>query len=99
MISWNENVGIHKRNQKFYPIIDVGLKLVTPYQSILIYRRMKILEQQLPTIFFRVHLSFIININHISKIVDNHVYIANRAIPISNTYREDFLGLINKRSL
>lgn len=75
------------------------VKLVTPYQSILIYRRMKTLEQQLPTIFFRVHLSFIININHISKIVDNHVYIANRAIPISNTYREDFLDLINKRSL
>lgn len=75
------------------------VKLVTPHRPVLLYRRMKSLEQQLPSNFFRVHLSFIININHISKIADNHVYIGNRVIAISNTYRESFLELIKKRSL
>ena len=40
--------------------------------------------------FMRVHQSYIVNINTIDKIENNHVYIAKYKIPISSRYRDLF---------
>lgn len=61
-----------------------------------VYKRMKDLEETLPDNFSRVHLSYIINRHHIRRIEDNHVFIGNERIPVSEKYREVFLSRINK---
>jgi two-component system, LytTR family, response regulator len=65
----------------------------------LVYKRMKDLENSLPHNFIRVHQSFIVNINAISKIEDNHVFVSAERIPISDKYRPDFKRVIEKRLL
>jgi two-component system LytT family response regulator len=61
-----------------------------------VYKRMKDLEETLPANFSRVHLSYIINRDHIRRIEDNHVHIGTERIPVSEKYREGFLSSINK---
>lgn len=65
----------------------------------IVYKRMKDLEETLPPNFSRVHLSYIINRDHIQRIEDNHVSIGSERIPVSDKYRESFLLTINKRML
>ncbi|MBO9632596.1 MAG: response regulator transcription factor [Chitinophagaceae bacterium] len=62
----------------------------------IVYKRMKELEETLPSNFSRIHLSWIINRDHIKKIEDNHIFINQERIPVGEKYREQFLGRINK---
>lgn len=39
--------------------------------------------------FLRIHQSYVININAVEKIENNHVYIGAEKVPISGTYKED----------
>lgn len=71
--------------------------MVCLQESLLIYRRMKQLEEQLPSNFIRIHNSYIINLNHLEKIVDNRVLIRQTKLPISTGYREQLLALISKK--
>jgi DNA-binding LytR/AlgR family response regulator len=73
--------------------------VITPAGKNIIYKRMKELEKSLPEYFIRVHNSYIINIQFITKIEENHVFISNARIPISTKYKEAFLKQINKRIL
>ena len=73
------------------------VKLVGNAEEILLYRRLKEIEEQLPEFFIRCHNSFILNSSHIIKIEDNHVYIKDKRIPIGDKFREKFMALIDKR--
>ncbi|MFT3824967.1 MAG: LytTR family DNA-binding domain-containing protein [Chitinophagaceae bacterium] len=73
--------------------------LYTPGNKLLVYKRMKELEESLPDNFSRIHLSYIINRDHITRIEDNHVLISNARIPISEKYRNEFLQQVNSRLL
>lgn len=47
------------------------------------------LVEKLPsTQFIRIHQSYIVNIDHIQKIENNHVYITTHKLPISNRYKD-----------
>jgi DNA-binding LytR/AlgR family response regulator len=70
------------------------VRLVTGREQLLIYRRLKDIEDQLSLPFVRVHNSFIINIRQLQKIQDNHIYIGAKQIPISEKYKEPFMGVI-----
>lgn len=70
------------------------VQVVTETEKLLVYKRMKELEQELPSTFLRIHHSYIINMKHIKKVEDNHVWIYNRQLPISEKYRGDFLAAI-----
>ena len=70
------------------------VRLVTGREQLLIYRRLKDIEDQLSLPFVRVHNSFIINIRQLQKIQDNHIYIGTKQIPISEKYKEPFMGVI-----
>ena len=49
----------------------------------------------LPAHFFlRVHNSYLVNVGHIEKIENNHVYCNGEAIPIGAKYRDEFLRSI-----
>lgn len=65
----------------------------------LVYKRMKELENKLPENFVRVHNSFIINLAAILKIEDNHIFIADKRIPLSDKYKASFSEKIHRRLL
>ncbi|PAW92122.1 hypothetical protein CKK33_00870 [Mucilaginibacter sp. MD40] len=73
------------------------VRLVTPTEQLLIYRRLKDIEEQLSQPFMRVHHSYIVNTRLITKVQDNHIYIGDKQIPISTKFRDDFMALIKKR--
>jgi DNA-binding LytR/AlgR family response regulator len=72
------------------------VRLATGQEQMLIYRRLKDMEGQLKPPFIRVHNSYIINYEQLSKIEDNHIYIADKRIPVSEKFRERFMEVINK---
>jgi DNA-binding LytR/AlgR family response regulator len=73
------------------------VRLVTTNERILIYRRLKEIQDQLALPFIRVHNSFIVNTKQISKIQDNHIYIAGKQIPLSEKFKNDFMTVIQQR--
>ena len=75
------------------------VNIVTADSKMMIYKRMKELEEQLPANFIRIHNSYIVNIDHIQHIADNQVVIGKAKLPVSASYRETFLQLVNKRLL
>jgi DNA-binding LytR/AlgR family response regulator len=72
------------------------VRLATSQEQMLIYRRLKDMEEQLKPPFIRVHNSYIINYEHLNKIEDNHIYIADKRISISEKFKERFMEVINK---
>jgi DNA-binding LytR/AlgR family response regulator len=56
----------------------------------------KLLEKIEADFLIRVHRSFIINLSKIDAIEDKQVFIGTKAIPLSQSYREDFLNRIKK---
>jgi len=56
----------------------------------------KLLDDLPSTTFFRIHKSFIINVNFVSKIERHQVTIGSNMIPIGKIYREFFLQSVNK---
>jgi len=73
------------------------VRLVTGAEQILIYRRLKEIEEQLQAPFVRVHNSYIVNTRQLNKIQDNHIHIANKQIPISEKFKEGFMAVIQQR--
>ena len=72
------------------------VRLATGQEQILVYRRLKDMEEQLKSPFIRVHNSYIINYEQLSKIEDNHIYIGDKRIPVSEKFRERFMEVINR---
>jgi DNA-binding LytR/AlgR family response regulator len=72
-------------------------RVVTKDQKLLIYRRLKDIEEQLSSSFARVHNSYIVNLARLDAIKDNHVFIGTKQIPISEKFREVFMNRIKQR--
>jgi two-component system LytT family response regulator len=72
-------------------------RVVTKDQKLLIYRRLKDIEEQLSSSFARVHNSYIVNLARLDAIKDNHVFIGAKQIPISEKFRESFMNRIKQR--
>lgn len=68
-------------------------------EKLLIYKRMKEMETLLPQQFKRVHISYIVNTQHIQKVVMNQVQIGNVKIPVSDTYRDAFMLYLEGRMM
>ena len=73
------------------------VRLVTITERLLIYRRLKDIDEQLTLPFIRVHNSYIVNTKQINKIQDNHIFIGGKQIPLSEKFRADFMALIQQR--
>jgi len=70
--------------------------IVTTREKLLIYRRLKELEQQFAMPFIRVHNSYIVNTKHLEKVLDNHIYIGSVQIPVSDKFRSKFMSAIDQ---
>jgi DNA-binding LytR/AlgR family response regulator len=73
------------------------VRLVTTKGQLLIYRRLKDIDDQLASPFVRVHNSYIVNTKQLHKIQDNHIYIADKQIPISEKFKDRFMAVIQQR--
>lgn len=73
------------------------IRLVTTQEELLVYRRLKEVEQQLNYPFIRVHNSYIVNLEKMDKFLDNHILINGRKIPVSNKYRVPFMAHLNNK--
>src|SRR5580704_13230989 len=73
------------------------VRVVTPVHKLLVYRRLKDIEEQLSASFARVHNSYIVNIARLESIRDNQVFVGGKQIPISEKFREGFMNRIKER--
>ena len=73
------------------------VRIVTGEGEILVYRRLKEIEEQLSQPFLRVHKSYIVNMKRIKQVQDNHVYIENKQIPVSDKFRAAFTEFIRQK--
>lgn len=73
------------------------VRVVTPVHKLLVYRRLKDIEEQLSASFARVHNSYIVNLARLDSIRDNQIFIAGKQIPISEKFRESFMNRIKDR--
>lgn len=67
--------------------------------KLLIYKRMKEMEALLPKQFKRVHVSYIVNAQHIQKVINNQVQTGNIKIPISDSYKDAFMRFLEKKMM
>lgn len=71
------------------------VKVVSEEKSILILDSLRNWNEKLQNFrFIQIHRSFIINIDKITKIYGNQVFIGDKAIPIGKTYKELFMKKI-----
>ncbi len=68
-------------------------------QKIMSLMSMSKLESTLPRSFFRTHRSHIVNINKITSIVGNTIYLGNQEVVMSKNKREEFFKLIDQNNL
>jgi DNA-binding LytR/AlgR family response regulator len=73
------------------------VRVVTPAHKLLVYRRLKDIEEQLSASFARVHNSYIVNIARMESIRDNQILVGGKQIPISEKFREAFMNRIKER--
>lgn len=73
------------------------VRLVTDVEEMLLYRRLKDVEEQLAPHFVRVHNSYIVNTKRLDKVQDNHIYIGTKQLPVSEKFRERFMEVIRQR--
>lgn len=73
-------------------------RIITGTKKIMSLLNYKKLEEILPASqFVRVHKSFIVALDKIDSVERNRIKIADRLIPISETYRKVFFDLIEKK--
>lgn len=65
------------------------VKVQTTEKRYIVHSTMKAFVAKLPADFQRVHKSFIVNIHHIDRLENNHVYGPKFEIPVSRTYKKE----------
>jgi len=79
---------------KYIESLKDYVKIYVGEKPIITLLSLKYLEENLPpSIFVRVHRSFIVSLLYIKYIAKSNVYIENKLIPISSAYKEQFLKL------
>lgn len=70
-------------------------RIFTKNKEYLLSTTLKIMEEKLPTHhFIRVHRSFMVNLTQIDEVAENHVIVAHKAVPLSNSLRDELLKRI-----
>ena len=65
------------------------IRIHTKNEKIMVLETMKSFENKLPINFKRIHRSYIINLDFLTSIDVNSVYLNQKIIPIGETYRKD----------
>lgn len=71
------------------------VSIYTRAERILSLRNIKKMQEQLPAhLFVRVHKSYIVSLDKIDSIERSRIYIGDAVIPVGDTYKENFLSMI-----
>ena len=92
-------IRVNFRDILYFEALKEYICVHTKNQKIITYKRMKELAERLPTHFTRIHNSYIINGDHISKVEGNFVLIDNKSLPIGISYKDSFTTFIQLRAL
>jgi DNA-binding LytR/AlgR family response regulator len=70
-------------------------RIFTKTKEHLLSMPLKSLEEKLPpTVFQRIHRSYLVNLTHVEEVSEGHVVVAQKALPMSSGFREEFLRRI-----
>lgn len=70
-------------------------RIFTVNKNIMTLQTFKELEEELPkTIICRVHKSYMVGLQKIDSVQKDEIYIGNKIIPVSETYKKEFYDLI-----
>lgn len=83
----------------YFEALREYVALHTATQKILMYRRMKDLQQKLPAYFIRIHNSYIVNTRLIEKIEGTDIRINGIHLPVGISYKENFQQFIQGKAL
>ena len=76
------------------------LKIITPKENIMTLQTFKRIEEILPEQdFARIHRSYIVAIDKIDSIERNRVHIAGQVLPVSDSYKDAFFELLEKKGI
>jgi two-component system LytT family response regulator len=76
------------------------ISIFTPAERIITLQNMKKMEDALPAKYFiRVHKSYIVSVNKIDSIERSRIFIADKIIPVGDTYREEFFKIIDGKNV
>lgn len=75
------------------------VKLITVHSTIITLLGISEMEQKLPGEFVRVHRSYMVSIQHITRFTHSHIVIGNRSIPIGKHYKMRFLNWVGKNMI
>jgi DNA-binding LytR/AlgR family response regulator len=79
--------------------LDDYIKIVTPDKSYLIHMSMKVVSEKLPpSMFIRVHRSYIVPLDHITSWNKNSITLEDKTIPVSYTYQKQVQDVLQKRT-
>jgi len=89
-------VGIVVRDILWVEAFDNYTVIVTEKQRTLVSSTLKDLLEKLPASdFMRIHRSYIVQLGKIKKIEDFDVFLADKPIPVSKSYRDELISRIN----
>jgi DNA-binding LytR/AlgR family response regulator len=71
------------------------VKIFTEENSFVVLTTLKSIEKKFGNSFFRVHRSYIVNLNKILDVDDNNLVIKDKVIPISRRQKAEFLKRLN----
>lgn len=67
-------------------------RIFTGEKEYLLSTTLKTIEEKMPMhLFMRIHRSYLINVNHVNEVAENHVMIAQKSIPLGTGMREELM--------
>lgn len=71
--------------------------IVTKRSKLIVYSTLRAIAEKFPAaLFMRVHRSFIVNIRQIQTIEDNAILLADKLVPIGQTYQKEVFQRLNR---
>lgn len=92
-------IRVNIRDIIYFEALKEYVCIHTRNQRIITYKRMKELLEKLPGQFTRIHNSYIINGDHITRVEGNYVLVGDKNLPIGISYRDAFAEFIQQRAL
>lgn len=92
-------IRVNIRDIVYFEALKEYVCIHTKDRKIITYKRMKELLEKLPGQFTRIHNSYIINGDHITRVEGNYVLVADKNLPIGISYRDAFAEFIQQRAL
>jgi DNA-binding LytR/AlgR family response regulator len=92
-------IRVNLRDIVYFEALKEYICIHTRTQKIVTYKRMKELLEKLPGRFTRIHNSYIINGDHITRVEGNYVLVGDKNLPIGISYRDAFSEFIQLRAL